>query len=307
MRNAYLIMAHDQIDLLDKIIDLLDSNENDIYVHLDSKMENIRKKKCKYSPIYYIPSMDVRWGAYTQIKLEIELLKTARLLGNYDYYHLISGHDMPIKSNKEINAFLEKNYGYEFVSFDEKSDFKNIKNRVEYKHFFQKYYYLLKKGRKQSLNVICIKILEKICVMTQKIFGKRRLNEIELKKGANWFSITEDLVDYVLYNENKIKKMYKYSLCGDEVFLQTLIYNNEKFRKRIYNNNIKCEHDMCLRCIDWNRGSPYTWQIEDYKYLKNNKNLYARKFDEKVDLKIIDKIYKELMNENEESRNNNVS
>ena len=33
-----------------------------------------------------------------------------------------------------------------------------------------------------------------------------------------------------------------------------------------------------LREIDWNRGSPYTWRDEDYRYLHNSPNLFARKF-----------------------------
>ena len=44
----------------------------------------------------------------------MELLKAA-IKGNYDYYHLISGMDLPIKTQKEIHEFFENNKGKEFI------------------------------------------------------------------------------------------------------------------------------------------------------------------------------------------------
>lgn len=55
--------------------------------------------------------------------------------------------------------------------------------------------------------------------------------------------------------------------------------------------------DNGLRLIDWERGEPYTFREEDFDLLINpsNKNLFARKFDMRVDKAIIDKLYNYLM------------
>ena len=45
-----------------------------------------------------------------------------------------------------------------------------------------------------------------------------------------------------------------------------------------------------LRHIDWEKGKPYTFQMEDYEELMNTEDLFARKFDEQIDLRIIDMI-----------------
>ena len=37
MKHAYMIMAHNQIDLLKVLLNKLDTKENDIIVHLDKK------------------------------------------------------------------------------------------------------------------------------------------------------------------------------------------------------------------------------------------------------------------------------
>ena len=53
----------------------------------------------------------------------------------------------------------------------------------------------------------------------------------------------------------------------------------------------------CMRYIDWNRGNPYTFTIDDYEELMKSGCLFARKVDIKTEKQreLIDKIYKELM------------
>ena len=38
------------------------------------------------------------------------------------------------------------------------------------------------------------------------------------------------------------------------------------------------EYEQCMREIDWERGSPYTWKEEDYDFLVNSERWFARKF-----------------------------
>jgi len=46
-----------------------------------------------------------------------------------------------------------------------------------------------------------------------------------------------------------------------------------------------------LRYIDWDRGSPYTFTIEDFNVLIDSNKLWARKFSELKDEKIVNSIY----------------
>ena len=39
MKHAYMIMAHDQKELLKDLLELLDSDNNDIYLHIDAKSD----------------------------------------------------------------------------------------------------------------------------------------------------------------------------------------------------------------------------------------------------------------------------
>ena len=53
----------------------------------------------------------------------------------------------------------------------------------------------------------------------------------------------------------------------------------------------------CMRYIDWKKGNPYSFTINDYDELMNSGCLFARKFDLKTEeqQQIVEKIYAELM------------
>lgn len=45
-----------------------------------------------------------------------------------------------------------------------------------------------------------------------------------------------------------------------------------------------------MRLIDWQRGTPYIFRIDDKDMLRKSDMLFARKFDCNIDKKIIDYI-----------------
>lgn len=57
---------------------------------------------------------------------------------------------------------------------------------------------------------------------------------------------------------------------------------------------MKDENNGAQRYIDWNRGSPYVFRQVDFNALKSSEYLFARKFMEKKDKKIIDSLYSYL-------------
>ena len=119
-KHAYMIIAHHQFDLLEMLVKLIDYEKNDIYIHIDKKVKNFDfdyfKSIPKYSNIYFTDRVSNTWGGYSNIKTELVLLKEA-VKGNYSYYHLLSGVDMPIKKADEIYKFFEQNNGKEFIHF----------------------------------------------------------------------------------------------------------------------------------------------------------------------------------------------
>ena len=95
-KHAYLIMAHDNFYILEKLIQLIDYDLNDIYIHIDKKAKNFNfnyfRNLVNKSNIYFVKRFNVRWGGYSIVEAELELLNKA-IKGEYEYYHIISGVD----------------------------------------------------------------------------------------------------------------------------------------------------------------------------------------------------------------------
>lgn len=300
-KQAILIMYHTDYELLLSKIKLLDYKNIDIFIHVDKKVKKFNydliKNNCQKSNIYFTKQMDVRWSTYSQIKCELLLLNEAMQKGKYQYYHLLSGVDMPIKKVDYIYHFFQKHYPKEFIAYE---NFDNInqsyQERIKYYHIFN--------DNLRSENKVIRKISDKLYYNTLKIERMLKINrlkntELAIRKGANWFSITDKCAEYIVANTKLIKKMFSHSYCADELFIQTLIYNSS-FRENIY-RKFRDEHQNIYRLIDWHRGSPYTFRACDYQLIKKSSSFFARKFSTSLDNKIIKKITKDLSEEKNEN------
>lgn len=278
-KHAYLIMAHGHFDFLKELLLCLDDRRNDIYLHIDKKAGSFQSESfssiLKHSRLYFTDRLDVRWGGYSQIACELLLLKAAaaQQAGSYTYYHLLSGSDLPLKSQDEIHAFFEANAGKEFLAFDREVS-PQARERVSLWHFFRE--------SRSSL----AEPADHILTLFQRLLRVDRLKKsgIEIRKGPNWFSITDGLVRYTLEQEAWIQKHFSHSVCADELFLQTLAAASP-FRTNIYDETGKTGSMANLRYVDWERGdgnSPYTFRREDREMLLGLPHLFARKFEGNV-------------------------
>ena len=278
MKHAYLILAHNNFYTLKVLLKLLDNENNDIYIHIDKKTRNVPKEEIlsvvQKSNLHWVTPIKTYWGHSSLVNAELKLIKTAILNVEYEYLHLISGVDLPLKKQSEIHKFFEDNKGKEFVGFS------NLKNNYEYR---VKYYYWLQKYEKNSK---IIAKLQEILTKFQKILKVNRLknSNINIQKGCQWVSITGDFAKYIIKQEKWIQKFFANTNCSDELLMQTILINSP-FAKNIYNKND--EYKSCLREIDWERGSPYVWKKEDKDILLSSNNIFARKFDENVDKEIM--------------------
>lgn len=292
MRHAYLILAHNNFNQLKKLVNLLDDIDNDIFIHIDKK-SNINLEQLeldtKFSNVKIYSEYKVFWGDFSIVQAELFLFKKASLIG-YDYYHLLSGVDLPIKPISQIKDFFEKNKGKEFVHYSlEFSRDKQVKRRAKFYYFFQKY-----RKTKNHFFSYGINLLIKCEIFLQMLFKVNRLRKSKLQVvvGSQWVSITNEFVLFILSKEDVIYKLFKYSNCSDELFIQTLLFNS-KFKNKLFaseNSNIPTN----LREIIWEEndsGSPHIWRKEDFEYLTNSEALFARKFDCNIDDKIVSLIY----------------
>ena len=284
MRHAFMIMAHNQFEILIKTLHILDDENIDFFIHIDKKCKAFPKDEvlqaCNKSRIYFINRISVAWGGYSLIKCTLLLMENASK-GKYDYYHLISGVDLPIKRKADILGFFENNPKKQYIHFEQNSIQPKYFDRIKYHYFFQD------TGKR------IFKIFNLVIRTLEKILGVDRTKHNIVKKfqyGANWFSITHELVEYVLTKQDWIRKTFKYAYCGDELFIQTIVVNSS-FVDQLSDRAFDGDYISCLRYIDWKRGNPYVFRKEDFKALIDSPFLFARKFDLRIDADIVDEIY----------------
>lgn len=280
MKSAFLIMAHGNFEMLKLLITMLDYKDNDIYIHIDKKCGDLDfaqfEHLTKESSVYFLKNrMKITWGSVSQIQLELKMFDYAFKGGvKYDYFHLLSGVDCPLKTNEEISNFLERNNHSEFIGIVGGQNV--IKQRLGYYHLYT------------ERNIIG-KLYRHLLIPLQRVFHIHNVNDVSVyRMGPNWCSVTYDLVSALLKEKNNIIKRYRYSFCCDEVFLQTFVFEHKEFLNRIYCPND--QYKSCMRYIDFKRGNPYIFNIKDMEELYKADRFFARK----VTMEVMQKLQKHL-------------
>ena len=289
-RHAYLLLVHKNPRQVARLVRLLDFPGNDIYIHVDRKARGFHPSlfAVNHAALHFIePRLSVNWGGVSGMKSELALLKAAVANGPYDYYHLLSGQDLPIKTQQEIHAFFEANKGKEFLNLWTIDD--SARSRHELITLFP-----------EGEGKFYLHAINKAFKKIQKLAGYKRRPTAEIKFGSNWFSITHALAAYTLQQERWLLDTFGHTNNCDELFLSTVVWNSP-FREKLYvpGESAHTESNLSfMRYIDWTRPGcvrhPWTFRKGDFNKLMNVPHLWARKFDEKVDDEIIDLVYNEI-------------
>ncbi|MHA8067277.1 beta-1,6-N-acetylglucosaminyltransferase [Aquirufa sp. ROCK2-A2] len=291
-KHAYLLIAHINPWQLSILLELLDDERNDIFLFIDGK------SSLSVDQLTYIPkkskfilaneeSKYLYWAGISLMLAELKLFERALVEGEYHYLHVLSGLDMPIKTQDEIHQFFE-NTDLEYIGYDY--------GKLDQAEWKTQYYHFFVEGFDYRANKFARRC-RLIFMFIQKWIGYARTREFETYyHGAQWISITSKFASYLLSRKESLIKTYQYTKCADEIFAQTeLKYSSFK------GNEIEIEFpdSQNMRLIDWSRadgGSPYTWRISDWEYMKNSPFLFARKIDERVDKSLITEIKNHLTN-----------
>lgn len=272
MKHVYLIIAHNEFEVLRCLVSALDDERNDIFIHFDKKVTALPSLKAKASSLYILENrIDVRWGDLSVVEAEYALFQEATRNGKYMYYHLLSGVDMPLKSQDEIHDFFHQHQGREFIGFSQYDYRGEVDRKVNR-------YQLFPKDFRPSSNFVNAfhRIFRALFLRLQFLVHFRRNTLIEFKKGTQWMSVTDDFVRFLLSKESEVAAIYHHTFCSDEIFAQTLCWNSD-FRNKIY--NINNEAEGCLRKIGWRNGQLVDWTMADYHELMQSDTMFARKFN----------------------------
>ena len=277
MKHAYCIIAHQDPIMLRVMVATLDHPLNDIYIHIDKKVDitPFERVQTKWSKMVFLPErISIEWGGTSQIEAELLVFEYAFRHGSYSYYHMMSGQDLPLQSQDYIHNFFDNKFpGYEFVDVETEDGAhqKDVEYKTRYYHYFVKNL----SDTQHSFSHYWHYYLHSLTIKIQKLIGVKRRYPFELKKSIHFVSISSEFVSYLLSRKEFIRKAFAHTLCADEIFLQTLLWDSP-FREQLFIR--KDNGPGSMRKVLWENGKARVWRKDDYEYLIAGPELFALKF-----------------------------
>lgn len=286
MKQAFLIFVHRDPDYVEKLINSLNSDRSNIYVHIDKKSESLFSsfftKVKDYPNVHIFSEIHNNYLGIGIVQSIVFLIKESLKNEENGYFHILSGQDLLIKPINDLLDFFEEN-----------------RNKCYLKHYLLPYegwsngglerytYYCLNDILNCDSKHIFNQRLNWYFVKIQSVLKIKRkpLPYTELYGGSAWWSMNRDasivLNDFFAIEENW--KYIKYTHIPDEMIFHTVLLNSH-LRGSIVNDH--------LRYIDWsiNNGShPKTLLLEDYDKLKNSNSFICRKVDPVLSADLIER------------------
>jgi hypothetical protein len=280
MRIAHLIITYTNPLQTERMIRSMQHRDFDFYIHVDKKVDIASHLYLENIPQVYLISnrTDVIWAGYNTIKATIRSVQEILASGKkYDYIHLMSGQDYPIKTADYIHNFFVQQNGKEFLEFehfDKWSD--EAYPRIQQYHLTNYKF----PGRYQFQWLLNKILPSRISPVEMEYFGS-----------SMFWALTPQCLKYIidfLNNNPKFQRFMRFTWGADEFLFQTLVLNSS-FKKNVLNNN--------LLFLDRDKGEahPNIITAAHFSALVQSEKLFARKFDQSVDTEIVDMLDDYLM------------
>lgn len=301
MEKNYLVIAHHAPRQLKRLINSLNDGHSRFYIHIDRKVDiNLFKELAVLEVVRFIEDrVDVIWGDFSQVLATLNMMCAAIEDNVGGFAILLSGQDYPIKSNQEINAFLDESVTKNFIDTYEVMVGSRFWNR-RYRGYRIG---LSSHGRhaiiiEPGFNIASVKHLLKRRINFNQFLRfalrKRKLN-MAFHSGSQWWAMPmsslKSIQTFVSHNERELFEFFRYTHCADEHFFQTVVAQLRK-------DGLKTDVEDSLTYVNWERKNtvlPVVFGVEDFSELKElgPEKLFARKFNLEADSEILDLIDRE--------------
>jgi hypothetical protein len=323
MIHAYLILAHNQPHMLNRLVCKLNDKNVFFFVHIDAKSDiaPFYALLQNYKNVQFVRREKVNWMGFSQVQACLNLMHAAAESQiQFNYYSLLSGQDYPIKSNEYIQNFLSDN-STEYINYWKLADRPSWLAKLHY-YYLTDLFSIRNFHTTLSLRGIYWRLFNRL----KGYFPKRQLSIDAIPYGGStWWTLTDACVKYILKyidDHPEFSRFFRYTHAPDELFFQTIIMNS-KFAESAQNyqeyqrwsletstsdketeTKMLTEESFNLRYIDWSgthneRGWPAVLDISDLDALKHSKSLFTRKLDLAKSAELLEKVDLELLSNQE--------
>jgi hypothetical protein len=238
MRLAYLILAHNAPNHLNRLIRALDSPNAEFFIHIDRKSDILpfQYRISGHNVNFLKDRVAVYWSEFSIVEATINLIRTAlNCVPNCDFLCLLSGSDYPLRDPHYIETYFARNRGHQFINIV-RMPFDAVGKPIER---LQQY-----RLQTPSKNRIIMRVVARVNrVINDQLKLVRRDYEKVLDRllpyaGSQWWALTADAGRHILSfidARPDVVKFFRHVYAPDESFFHTIIGNSE-FSKHIVRN-----------------------------------------------------------------------
>ena len=286
-RHAFLILAHKQPKLLARILKTLEGENHFFFIHVDRKTSDMDRYILESDGIKNVRFLHDRIAVYhagiSIVHAELALLRAAFSFPvSFDYYHLISGQDYPLRSNQQFDGFFE-NTDQSFVYIDD--DELALSMKKGYKICADEFHF-------NNTSTLIARVYKKMRIGRIVSVFYRRSPIPHYAGGWQWFSWSHKTALFVLEyiaNHPEYLRRFNHTASPDEHIFITLLKQHSR--------ELDIRTQDPLRYISWHPHRPvstdyrpYDLNELDFDYVINSRAFFCRKVDEKESGSLLDLI-----------------
>lgn len=259
--NAYLVLAHEDVDMLNLLISRLVSTGL-VFVHLDLGC-SIQPEEVVTGPRIYVSKlMKIKWGGWSIVQAT-RLLADQAIAAGAKRLTLLSGLSYPLVSDDKLSELaLSDSDIFEAQLVDLNSIGKVFKRR------FTSHHLEFKLGNSLFARIVR-RVSREIHSKLPSLNPERELSPLKLTLGSQWWSVSTSTYTSaleVLTTFPRIERYFREIECSDESFFGTLF-------TRVSQNH----QNLGTTYVQWGGdGRPLVLAQVDPSV--NEKYFFARKF-----------------------------
>jgi len=279
MRVAHLVITYTNPLQTERMIHRMQHPGFDFYIHVDKKIDITPHLFLGTLPNVYLiqDRVNVVWAGYKTVEATLRSVKEIFSTGRkYDYIHLMSGQDYPIKSAGYIYDFFCANRGKEFLEFEHFDEWASESYpRIREYHltnynFPGRYYFQW--------------------LMNKFLPERKSPLDMEYYGSSMFWALSSGCLQYIvqlLETNIRFRRFMQFTWWSDEFIFQTLVLNSS-FKSQVVNNN--------LLFLDREKGAPHPniLTTSHLKAMLQSDKLFARKFDMSRESAVLDELDRHL-------------
>lgn len=313
LKIAYVVLCHDEPELLRRTALALNYADDKIFVHVDNKRDisDFYSSTTDLKNICFIENReDIYWGGFNSVVATIKLFR--RVIEDdihYDRIVLLQGKDYPLHSPHYIHNFFAERSNEEFCKA------KNITVSYNPKEYMQCCGCWIMDGK----NTLPKRILRKVfSIMNTKLKVKYRKGYFSFKgqkwdvyKGWAQIALTRECVEHIIrvYDEMpKYNKFIKYRFPPDEIYFHTIVHNSS-FKNKISEYSLTprkgnewFSENLNLTYFEYPTTVTVFTKASDCVDLLKTNALFIRKVTSSSSTELLDELDKNILRENYEHK-----